>query len=133
MRQLKSPIFAISFENTYNYSLFHFPKCDLTSISYLSPKDPAMRVSYIVAIGMVVLFALLFVLDYVHTSAPADKEADSLRTAVSTPSDSLEPLHKGDIIKQQSTRDIFEALADDDKTDTSQAVIKALRKQDESQ
>jgi len=92
-----------------------------------------MKVSYLVAIGIVVLFVLFFVLDYVQTSAPESKKPDILRTPVSIRPDSLGPIHKGDIIKQQSTRDIFEALADDDKTDTSQAVIKAPPKRDELQ
>ena len=74
-----------------------------------------MKVSYLVAIGIVVLFGLFFVLDYVHTAAPEGTKPDSLQIPLSTPSDSLEPIHTGDIIKQQSTRDIFEALADDDK------------------
>lgn len=75
-----------------------------------------MKVSYLVAIGVVVLFALLFVLDYVHTSAPEGKKPDSKQISVATPSDSLEPIHKGDIIKNgNSTRTVFEALADDDK------------------
>ncbi|MEC3881219.1 hypothetical protein [Parapedobacter sp. 10938] len=76
-----------------------------------------MRVSYLVAIGVVVLFALFFVLDYVHTSAPEGEKADSLQTPVSIQPDSLAPIHKGDIIKNgNSTRDVFKALADDDKT-----------------
>ena len=75
-----------------------------------------MKVSYLVAIGIVVLFGLFFVLDYLHTSAPAGKTPDSMHTPVSTLPDSLDSMHTGDIIKQQSTRDIFEALADDDKT-----------------
>ncbi|MGV3764398.1 hypothetical protein [Parapedobacter sp.] len=88
-----------------------------------------MRISYLVAIGVVVLFALFFVLDYVHTSAPEAKKTDALPTSVSTPPDSLELIHTGDIIKQQSTRDIFKTLVGDDKTDTGQVVIKALPKQ----
>ena len=78
-----------------------------------------MKVSYWVAIGVVVLFALLFVLDYVHTSAPEGKKPDSKQISVatpsdSTPSDSLELIHKGDILKNgNSTRTVFEALADD--------------------
>lgn len=75
-----------------------------------------MKISYLVAIGVVVLFGLLFVLDYLHTSAPERKKPDSKQTQVSTPSDSLAPIRKGDIIKKNSTRDIFEALTDDDKT-----------------
>lgn len=106
----------------------------VTAILYFGPKYPAMRVSYLVAIGVVVLFALFFVLDYVHTAAPEGKKPDSPQTQVSTQSDSLAPIHKGDIIKNgNSTRDVFKALADDDKADTSQAVIKALPKQDELQ
>lgn len=88
-----------------------------TAILYFSPKYLAMKVSYLVAIGVVVLFALLFVLDYVHTSAPEGKKPDSKQASVSTQSDSLAPIHKGDIIKNgNSTRDVFKALADDDKT-----------------
>lgn len=75
-----------------------------------------MKVSYLIAIGIVVLFGLLFVLDYLHTSAPTDNKPDSTQTLDSIQSDSLEPMHKGNMIKQQSTRDIFEALGDDDKT-----------------
>lgn len=75
-----------------------------------------MKISYLVAIGVVVLFGLLFVLDYRHTSAPERKKPDSQQTPVSTRSDSLAPIHKGDIIKKNSTRDIFEALADGDET-----------------
>ena len=80
-----------------------------------------MKVSYVVAIGVVVLFVLLFVLDYVHTSAPEGKKPESKEMSISTPSDStpsdsLESVHKGDIIKNgNSTRTVFEALADDDK------------------
>lgn len=72
-----------------------------------------MKGSYLVAIGLVVLFALFFVLDGIHTSAPAGKKTDSTQTPVSIQPDSLKPIHKGDIIKKKSTRDIFEALADD--------------------
>ena len=75
-----------------------------------------MKVSYLVAIGIIVLFGLFFVLDYVHTSAPAGTPSDSTQTPVSVQPDSLDSIHTGDIIKQQSTRDIFKALADDDKT-----------------
>ncbi len=90
-----------------------------------------MKVSYLVAIGVVVLFALFFVLDYVHTAAPGGKESDSLQIPVSSQSDSLAPIHKGYIFKNgNSTRDVFKALADDDKTSTSQAVIKAPPKAD---
>ena len=74
-----------------------------------------MKVSYLVAICIVVLFGLFFVLDYLHTSAPEGTSPDSMQTPISTQPDSLEPIHKGDIIKQQSTRDIFDALTDDDK------------------
>ena len=88
----------------------------VTAILYFSPKYPVMRVSHLVAVGVVVLFALLFVLDYVHTSAPADKKTDSLQTPVAVRSDSLAPLHTGDIIKSgNSTRAVFKALATDDK------------------
>lgn len=74
-----------------------------------------MKVSYLVAIGVVVLFGMLFILDYLHPSAPEGKMPDSKQTPVSTRSDSLAPIHKGDIIKNgNSTRDVFEALADDD-------------------
>lgn len=75
-----------------------------------------MKVSYLVAIGIIVLFGLFFVLDYLHTSAPAGTPSDSTQTLVSAQPDSLDSIHTGDIIKQQSTRDIFKALADDDKT-----------------
>lgn len=75
-----------------------------------------MKVSHLVAIGIVVLFGLFFVLDYLRTSAPAGRTPDSMQMPVLAQPDSLEPIHKGDIIKQQSTRDIFEGLADDDKT-----------------
>lgn len=76
-----------------------------------------MKVSYLVAIGVVVLFGLLFVLDYLHSSAPEGTKPDSKQIPVSIQSDSLAPIHKGDIIKNgNSTRDVFEALADDDKT-----------------
>ncbi|HWK98840.1 MAG TPA: hypothetical protein VNQ55_02785 [Parapedobacter sp.] len=75
-----------------------------------------MKVSYLIAIGIIVLFGLFFVLDYLHTSAPAGTPPDSTQTPVSAQPDSLDSIHTGDIIKQQSTRDIFKALADDDKT-----------------
>lgn len=77
------------------------------------------------------LFALLFVLDYVNTSAPAGRTADSLHTPGPTRPDSMALTRKGDIIKTgNSTRDVFNALADDAKTDTSKAAITTLRKQD---
>ena len=76
-----------------------------------------MKVSYLVAIGVVVLFALLFVLDYAHTSGPEAKKADSKRAPVSIQCDTLMPIHKGNMIKNgNSTRDIFKALASDDTT-----------------
>jgi len=75
-----------------------------------------MKVSYLVAIGIIVLFGLFFVLDYVHTSAPVGPRHDSTQTPVSAQPDSMDSMHTGDIIKQQSTRDIFDALAGDDTT-----------------
>ena len=76
-----------------------------------------MKVSYLVAIGVVLLFCLLFVFDYVYTSAPEITKPDSQQTPVSISHDTLAPLHKGRMIKNgNSTRDIFEALAADDTT-----------------
>ena len=76
-----------------------------------------MKVSYLVAIGVVVLFGLLFVLDYAHNSDQEAKKPDFQQPPVLTQRDSLVPIHKGDIIKSgNSTRDVFKALADGDTT-----------------
>ena len=86
---------------------------------YLRLKYPVMKVSYVVAVGIVVLFVVLFALDYLRPPAGENKEPELNEAPVPTPADSLEPVHQGNIMKSgNSTRDVFKALAEGDTTDT---------------
>ena len=84
-----------------------------------------MKVSYVVAVGIVVLFVVLFALDYLRPAVEKDKAPERVLVTDSVPADSLESVHQGNIMKSgNSTRDVFKALAEGDTTDTVMKLTK---------